>query len=62
MDSLTHTVLGACLGEVIAGKQLGKKAMLIGALANNLPDIDVLTSFWTGPAEELLLPILFCSR
>ena len=24
MDSLTHTVLGACLGEVIAGKKIGK--------------------------------------
>ncbi|PBQ30362.1 hypothetical protein CNR22_00820 [Sphingobacteriaceae bacterium] len=55
MDTLTHTVLGACLGEVIAGKKLGKKAMLIGALANNLPDIDVLTSLWTGPAKELLV-------
>lgn len=55
MDSLTHTVLGACLGEAIAGKQLGKKAMLIGALANNLPDIDVLTAFWTGTVEELLV-------
>jgi inner membrane protein len=55
MDSLTHTVIGACLGEVIAGKKLGKKAMLIGALANNLPDIDVLTTFWTSPAKELLV-------
>jgi len=55
MDSITHTVLGACLGEVIAGKRLGKKAMLIGALANNLPDIDVITTFWTDPANELLV-------
>ncbi|WP_317897467.1 metal-dependent hydrolase [Aurantibacillus circumpalustris] len=55
MDSITHTVIGACLGEVIAGKKLGKKAMLIGALANNLPDIDVITTFWTSPAKELLV-------
>lgn len=55
MDSLTHTVMGACLGEGIAGKKLGKKAMLIGALANNLPDIDVITALWTNPAEELLV-------
>ncbi len=54
MDSLTHTVIGACLGDAIAGKKLGKKAMLIGALANNLPDIDVITSIWTDPAAELL--------
>ena len=55
MDTLTHTVLGACLGEAIAGKRLGKKAMLIGALANNLPDIDVITTFWTDSANELLV-------
>lgn len=55
MDTLTHTVLGACLGETIAGRQLGKKAMLIGALANNFPDIDVVTSLWTNPANELLV-------
>ncbi len=47
--------MGACLGEGIAGKKLGKKAMLIGALANNLPDIDVITTFWTEPAKELLV-------
>lgn len=55
MDSLTHTVLGACLGDAIAGKRIGKKAMLIGALANNLPDIDVISTFWTEPAQELLV-------
>lgn len=54
MDTITHTVLGACLGEVIAGKKLGKKAMLIGALANNFPDIDVVTSLWMNYADRLL--------
>ncbi len=54
MDSITHTVLGACIGEVIAGKKLGKKAMLLGAIANNFPDIDVVSGLWTKPAEGLL--------
>lgn len=54
MDTLTHTVLGACMGEAIAGRQLGKKAMLFGALANNLPDIDVISTLWCSPASELL--------
>lgn len=54
MDSLTHTVLGACLGEVIAGKKIGKKAMLIGAIANNIPDIDVLSSLWMSQPDSLL--------
>lgn len=54
MDSLTHTVLGACVGDAIAGKKLGKKAMLWGALANNLPDIDIITSVWMNQADSLL--------
>ncbi|TAH41554.1 MAG: metal-dependent hydrolase [Bacteroidetes bacterium] len=54
MDSLTHTVLGACLGEAIAGKKIGKKAMLWGAIANNVPDIDVITGIWMNQADSLL--------
>lgn len=54
MDSLTHTVLGACLGELLAGKKIGKKAMLWGALANNLPDIDIITSLYMNQADSLL--------
>jgi inner membrane protein len=47
-------VLGACIGEAIAGKQLGKKAMLIGAAAQSLPDIDFVAALWNDPAEYLL--------
>lgn len=54
MDSLTHTVIGAVVGDAFAGRRLGKKAMLWGALINNLPDIDVLTSFWMTQASGLL--------
>ncbi len=54
MDTITHIVLGACIGEAIAGKQLGKKALFIGAIAQSLPDIDFVTSFWMGTAENLL--------
>ncbi len=54
MDSLTHIVLGACIGEVVAGKKLGKKAMLIGAIANSLPDIDILASPFLDHATDLL--------
>jgi inner membrane protein len=46
--------LGACIGEGIAGKQLGKKAMFLGAIAQSIPDIDFVSSFWLGPAENLL--------
>ncbi len=54
MDSLTHTLLGACLGQVLAGKKIGKKAMLWGAVANNIPDIDVFTSTWMSQADGLM--------
>ncbi|MFM8916554.1 MAG: metal-dependent hydrolase, partial [Bacteroidota bacterium] len=32
MDSLTQIVLGAAVGEVLLGKKLGNKAMLLGAI------------------------------
>lgn len=54
MDSLTHIVLGACIGEVIAGRQLGKKAMFWGILTQSLPDIDFVASFWMNPVNDLL--------
>jgi inner membrane protein len=54
VDSLTHIVLGGCVGEAVAGKQLGKKALVLGALAQSLPDIDFLASFWLNPANDLL--------
>lgn len=54
MDSLTHIALGACIGELCAGKSLGKKALLIGAVAQSIPDIDFIASFWNSPASDLL--------
>jgi inner membrane protein len=55
MDTITHTVIGACMGEAIAGKQLGKKAMLWGALANNFPDVDVIAGLWENETHSLLV-------
>ncbi|MFZ9694766.1 MAG: metal-dependent hydrolase [Chitinophagaceae bacterium] len=54
MDSLTHIVLGACVGELLAGKKMGRKAMLWGAAAQSLPDIDFIASLWSSPAQDLL--------
>ena len=42
MDSLTQIVLGAATGEVVLGKKIGNKAMLFGAIAGTIPDLDVL--------------------
>lgn len=54
MDSLTHIVLGACVGEAFFEKGFGKKAMFWGALAQSIPDVDFIASFWLPTAENLL--------
>src|SRR5688500_1432260 len=54
MDSVTHIVFGAVVGEIFAGKQLGKRAMLLGALMQSVPDIDFVASFWLDPVSDLV--------
>lgn len=54
MDSLTHLAIGVCVGEAFAGKKLGKKAMVWGALAQSIPDIDFVASFWMDTSSNLL--------
>ena len=47
MDSLTQIVLGASVGEVVLGRKVGNKAMLYGAIAGTIPDLDVIASNFT---------------
>lgn len=47
MDSLTQIVLGAAVGEAVLGKKIGTRAMLWGAIAGTIPDLDVLLRFFT---------------
>lgn len=47
MDSLTQIALGASVGEAVLGKKVGNKAMLYGAIAGTLPDLDVLALHFT---------------
>lgn len=47
MDSLTQVVLGAAVGEAVLGKKVGNKAILWGAVAGTIPDLDVLVKFFT---------------
>ena len=54
MDTITHIVLGACIGEVVLGQKIGKKALIAGAVAQSIPDIDFISAFWLSPAEQLL--------
>jgi len=53
MDSLTQIVLGASVGEAVAGKKLGNKALLWGAVAGTIPDLDVLVNPWLDMVEQL---------
>ncbi|WP_209404770.1 metal-dependent hydrolase [Pseudozobellia sp. WGM2] len=46
MDSLTQIVLGAAVGEAVLGKKVGNKAMLYGAIAGTIPDLDVLANYF----------------
>jgi inner membrane protein len=55
MDSLTHIVAGACIGEIALGKKIGRKAMLWGALAQSIPDIDFVAGLWMDTAHELVV-------
>jgi len=54
MDSLTHIALGACIGEAFFDRKIGRKALLWGALAQSLPDIDFVAGFWMPVSQELL--------
>ena len=47
MDSLTQIVLGAACGEAVAGRKLGNRAMLWGAIGGTIPDLDVFAHFFT---------------
>ncbi|HEY0030546.1 MAG TPA: metal-dependent hydrolase, partial [Bacteroidia bacterium] len=55
MDSLTHIVLGAAIGEAVLGKKIGRKAMLWGALADTIPDFDVFASPCVTDAQQLMV-------
>src|SRR5690606_32661134 len=47
MDSLTQIVLGASVGEAVLGKKVGNKAILYGAIAGTIPDLDVFANHFT---------------
>ncbi len=53
MDSVTQIVLGAAVGEAVLGKKIGNKAMVLGAIAGTIPDLDVLASNFTDTVTAL---------
>ncbi len=53
MDSLTQIVLGAAVGEAVLGKKIGNRAMLWGAIAGTIPDLDVVSNLWLTELQGL---------
>lgn len=53
MDSFTQIVLGAAVGEAVAGKKIGNKALVYGAIAGTIPDLDVFIGNAMGTVEAL---------
>lgn len=45
MDSVSHIIIGAAIGETLLGKKIGRWGMLLGAIAKSIPDFDL---FYTG--------------
>ena len=55
MDSITQGVLGAAVGEAFLGKQLGNRALLIGAIAGTIPDMDVVSRIFLSHEVQGLI-------
>ena len=53
MDSLTQIVLGAAVGEAVAGKKVGNWAIFWGGVAGTIPDLDVFASYFTDNITAL---------
>lgn len=55
MDSLTQIVLGAAVGEAVAGRKMGGKAALWGAIGGTIPDLDVFFRNLYHPFDAALV-------
>lgn len=78
MDPFTHALLGAAIGQGVAGRRFGRRAALWGAAAGAAPDLDMLLGFeffaqlrlhrgfthalWFGPAAGWLWAWLLVRR
>ena len=51
MDSLTQIVLGASVAEASLGKKIGNKAIVLGAFAGTIPDLDIISRFFVDDLD-----------
>ena len=55
MDSLTQGLLGAATFALIKDKDIGKKSLLIGAVAGTIPDVDIFLSPFFNSIEFITI-------
>lgn len=55
MDSLTHALTGAIIGNTLSKNELGAKGMVYGAIAANIPDLDVLFTPFFEPVKAMFV-------
>jgi inner membrane protein len=55
MDSLSQIVLGAATFALIKDKEIGKKALLYGAILGTIPDLDILINPFFNNIEQLAI-------
>lgn len=53
MDSLTQIVLGSAVSEAALGKKIGNRAIVWGAIAGTIPDLDVIANNFLSPIDAL---------
>lgn len=53
MDSITQIVLGAAAGDAVLGKRIGNRAMVWGAIAGTIPDLDIIGNLWMSELDSL---------
>ncbi len=53
MDSLTQIVLGSAVAQATLGKKIGNRAMVWGAIAGTIPDLDVIANWFMTPVDAL---------
>ncbi len=53
MDSITQIVLGAAAGDAVLGKKIGNRAMVWGAIAGTIPDLDIVGNLWMSEIDSL---------
>lgn len=54
MDSVTHIVVGAAIGDAALRKKMGRWSMLLGAFLNTFPDFDLFISGLNNPKKYLI--------